>query len=275
MHARGLLIRSSGLVALSLSLFYGCGGLNEPDVAFDAGEGGPSICGDGKITSSEDCDGVSLNGATCASATGNSASKGVLGCNRSTCQFDVSMCIGGGGAGGRFGGTGGRFGGTGGRFGGTGGGFGGAGGRFGGAGGAFATGGRPTGGTAGRGGAAGAAGSPDDGGTGLSCTSDAGCPRNSSCCGTLTNGELTSTGCAQSCARSDLAVGCAKAADCGRNEVCCGTLNGGQTRYTSLTCAGTCGGRNEITLCTTNAECPQGSRCLASQLLPAEFRVCR
>jgi hypothetical protein len=195
----------------------------------------------------------------------NGASTGSLSC-KSNCKFDVSKCTGRSGAGGSGGtnGSGGRFGGAGGTIFGNGG--------------AFATGGRNNGGrggTAGRGGAAGTP-TPTDAGSGqTACTNNADCGRNRVCCGTMAGGQLTGIGCQQACTRGELTVECGKASDCGRNQVCCGTLNGNQTQYDSLACAATCGGRNEYTVCTTNAECAQGTTCRASTILPSEFKVCR
>ena len=50
-----------------------------------------SVCGDGLITGSEDCDGTYLGGYTCTSLN---YSGGVLGCDSTTCAFDTSSCTG-------------------------------------------------------------------------------------------------------------------------------------------------------------------------------------
>jgi hypothetical protein len=68
---------------------------------------GPS-CGDGVINQpSEQCDGMALGGATCATATGNPNSMGMLSCF-ANCTLDTGMCMvpvgGSGGAGGSCGG---------------------------------------------------------------------------------------------------------------------------------------------------------------------------
>ena len=68
---------------------------------------GPS-CGDGLINQpSEQCDGMDLGGATCASATGNPNSMGTITCF-ANCTLDTGMCMvpvgGSGGAGGSCGG---------------------------------------------------------------------------------------------------------------------------------------------------------------------------
>lgn len=258
MHARGLFIRGSGAVVLSLLAFYGCGGLNEANVYLDGSvlraDAGPNgICGDGKISGTEDCDGALFGGQTCKTVTMNPASLGSLGCT-SECKFDLSHCTGRSGTGGT-GGTDGS------------GGTSGAGG-ISGLGGVVGTGGR----TAGQGGTTGAAGSGNEA---VQCTSDSACPRNRVCCGTEANGQLTGFQCAASCGRNEVPAACGKAADCARGQVCCGTLTANQTQYTGLACAATCTGRNDITLCTANAECAQGTRCQVSQLLPSGFKVCR
>jgi hypothetical protein len=61
----------------------------------------PSVCGNGTIEGTEQCDGQNLNGQTCESLTWGSQT-GVLGCN-TACGFDYSGCVYGGGAGGGFG----------------------------------------------------------------------------------------------------------------------------------------------------------------------------
>ena len=53
------------------------------------------VCGDGVIEPGEDCDGVALGGATCASVTMGSQSNGSLKC-LATCMFDRSGCQGAG-----------------------------------------------------------------------------------------------------------------------------------------------------------------------------------
>lgn len=62
------------------------------------GEGGAN-CGNGAIDTGEDCDGTNLNNSTCQDLdyTG-----GTLACD-STCQFDLTMCTGGGGSAGTSG----------------------------------------------------------------------------------------------------------------------------------------------------------------------------
>jgi hypothetical protein len=250
MHARGLLIRGSGLVVLSLSVFYGCGGLNEADVTetTDGSALSSAGCGDGKITPPEECDGTHLGGATCKTATSNSTSTGVLGCT-SKCKFDTRNCSGTSGSGGGSG-TGGGFG--------NGGAFVGNGGRFGGGGGVVGNGGRMTGG--------GGGGAPN-----VACTSDASCGRNRVCCGT----QQGAFACQTACGRTDLPAGCGKSSDCANGQTCCGTLNGNQSAYTALACAATCGA-NDYVLCTSNRDCTtQGTTCQASRLLPTAFKVCR
>jgi hypothetical protein len=262
MHARGLLIRGSGLVVLSLSVFYGCGGLNEPDVTLGDAALREALCGNGNIDPHEDCDGAKLNSATCATATMRTGSTGPLGC-RSDCTYDKSRCSGEPGAGGRSG-TGGSLG-NGGRLGG--------GGRLG-NGGVLGNGGRI--GNAGRPGTAGNAGNGGNGTVDVQCTSDGDCTRNRVCCGTQAGGQLTAFLCQQSCGQNDVATPCSQPTDCPNGQTCCGTLNGGGNRYTGIACAATCGGA-DITLCSTNQDCAQaqGTRCQASQFLPSNFKVCR
>ncbi|HEX3598354.1 MAG TPA: hypothetical protein VHU80_24770, partial [Polyangiaceae bacterium] len=138
-----LLLRGSGLVAVAVGLFVGCGGRVEADYTSDAAADDTSAnCGNGRIEKGEECDGSHLGGANCASATMNSRSTGQLSCDKQ-CKLDTSSCSGNGnpGTGGGTGtgggnGTGGGFG-TGGRLG-TGGGLG-TGGRVGGSGGTSGT----------------------------------------------------------------------------------------------------------------------------------------
>jgi hypothetical protein len=63
---------------------------------------GPKGCGNGRLDSTEQCDGMLLNGQTCATM---GMGAGVLRCDIRTCTFDTSMCgqaaaMGAGGAGG-------------------------------------------------------------------------------------------------------------------------------------------------------------------------------
>ena len=62
-----------------------------------AGTNGASTCGNGMIEaiSGEQCDGIALNNATCASL---GLGMGLLSCNPQTCQYDTSMCMQGAGA---------------------------------------------------------------------------------------------------------------------------------------------------------------------------------
>lgn len=68
----------------------GAGG-QPPARAGNSGSAGSqrAYCGDGVVTYPEQCDGSDLNGETC-STLGEGA--GQLLCQRSICQFDVSMC---------------------------------------------------------------------------------------------------------------------------------------------------------------------------------------
>jgi hypothetical protein len=50
---------------------------------------GQAVCGDGQIQTTELCDRMNLNGATCASL---GYFGGVLLCNPTTCNFDTLMC---------------------------------------------------------------------------------------------------------------------------------------------------------------------------------------
>ena len=120
------------LVTLSVvvAAAAGCAGSDSPSgdqsaFSFDAaayrGSGGNNgmgaagrVCGNGVIEPGEDCDGVALGGATCASVTMGSQSNGSLKC-LATCMFDRSGCQGTGvamGAGGASSTGGGAGGGT-------------------------------------------------------------------------------------------------------------------------------------------------------------------
>jgi hypothetical protein len=74
----------------------------------DPGDGDPTggigMCGDGVIDIGEQCDGVELNGYTCADLGYTS---GDLACDPVTCTYDASMCVtdmdGGSGSGGTSG----------------------------------------------------------------------------------------------------------------------------------------------------------------------------
>lgn len=61
------------------------------DCTFDDSscEGSPPECGDGAIGGAEECDGDELDGATCASI---GFYAGVLGCDGTTCTYDISRC---------------------------------------------------------------------------------------------------------------------------------------------------------------------------------------
>ncbi|HVU02202.1 MAG TPA: hypothetical protein VHE30_10630 [Polyangiaceae bacterium] len=261
MYARASLIRGGGLCALTLSLFYGCGGLNEADYypstqALDGGvDASSGRCGDGKLDANEFCDGDELGGGTCESLTMITGSKGTVRCTR-TCRYDLTDCSGANGTGGA--GTGGN--GTGGN--GTGGNGNG-------------TGGRNTGGT-GTGGGPATGGGPN-GGVDVGCTSNSDCTGNQICCGERANGQLSSFSCRNRCGNNGFAVECAKASDCGNGQVCCGTLNANGNAYTGIACAATCAqnGQNERILCTRNSECTGGDTCQNSTLLTSDFKVCR
>lgn len=67
----------------------------------------PSVCGNGTIEGTEQCDGDNLGGQTCESVTWGSET-GLLRCN-SACGFDLTGCVYGGGTGGGIG-AGGAFG---------------------------------------------------------------------------------------------------------------------------------------------------------------------
>ena len=236
-----VLLRSTGLTALTLSLFFGCGGRVESEYdESDSGLHESPLCGNGKLDSGEQCDGKKLNGATCSSATMNARPNGTLSCTN-RCRFDTSKCTGSGN-----GGTGGGPG-TGGRGG---------------------TAGRPpgTGGFIGTGGSVGGAPS--------GCTSSADCRNGQVCCGTR-NGAQYTFACARNCGQNGTVAECSQASDCNRGQVCCGTTNQTGAAYSSIACARTCTGTGEYPLCASNAECRQGTTCRTSQILPPDFKVCR
>jgi hypothetical protein len=246
-----LLLRSSGLAAVTVALFIGCGGRIEADYASDAGsDAASSKCGNGRIDTGEDCDGTHLGGATCSSATMNSRPTGQLSCSKQ-CKLDTDGCTGSGGPG-TGGGTG-----TGGRSG-TGGGVG--------------IGGIGTGGGVGTGGAIGAGGRA--GGATTACTSTSDCSGRQVCCGTRANTAYTFA-CAATCARTDTTAECHVASECGNREVCCGTTNQTGTSYSSIACAATCTGNGERPLCATDNDCAAGTTCQTSRVLPSTFKVCR
>jgi hypothetical protein len=235
-----VLLRSTGLTALTLSLFFGCGGRIEAEYeASDSGLHESPLCGNGKLDSGEQCDGNKLNGATCGSVTMGSRPNGVLSCS-DRCRLDASKCTGSGN-----GGTGGGPNGTGGRP---------------------NNGGRPngTGGVLGTGGSVAASG----------CTASADCRNGQVCCGTR-NGAQYAFACARTCGQNSIEAECSQASDCNRGQVCCGTTNQMGTAYTSIACARTCTANGEYPLCASNAECGQGRTCQTSQILPPAFKVCR
>jgi cysteine-rich repeat protein len=85
-------------------------------------------CGNNKVEGSEQCDGTAFKtGDNCSKATMAMKSMGTLGCNKATCTYDTSRCMGASGAGGTsgMGGAGGAMGGAGGMAGMSGGGSGG------------------------------------------------------------------------------------------------------------------------------------------------------
>lgn len=236
-----VLLRSAGLAAVALSLFFGCGGRMEAEYEDDGGEVSP-LCGNGRLDPGEQCDGSKLNGATCGSATMNARPNGKLACTN-RCRLDTRGCTGsgvGGTGGGPANGTGGRGTGIGGRLG--------------------------TGGSIGTGGSVGGATS--------GCTSSADCRARQVCCGTRT-GTQYAFACAATCGQNGTVAECHQASECGRGEVCCGTTNQAGAAYTSMACARTCNGTGERPLCASNQECAQGTTCRASQLLPSDFKVCR
>jgi|SRR4051812_11051703 hypothetical protein len=49
------------------------------------------VCGNNKTEGMEQCDGTDLKGASCGSLTPGSS--GMLGCSKSTCRYDTTMCI--------------------------------------------------------------------------------------------------------------------------------------------------------------------------------------
>jgi hypothetical protein len=96
----------------ALAAAAGCAGSDSPGndesaFSFDAaaykGSGGNNgtagaaghVCGNGSVEPGEECDGVMLGGATCASVTMGSQSNGSLKC-LATCLFDRSGCQGSG-----------------------------------------------------------------------------------------------------------------------------------------------------------------------------------
>ena len=242
-----VLLRSAGLAAVTLSLFFGCGGRMEAEYEEVGDDGGPvsPLCGNGKLDPGEQCDGNKLNGATCGSATMNARPNGTLACS-SRCVLDTRGCTGSGTGtgGGPSNGTGGRGNGA-----------------------------RPgTGGGVGTGGGIGTGGSV--GGATSSCTSTADCRARQVCCGTRT-GMQYAFACAATCGQNGIVAECSQASECGRGQVCCGTTNQTGAAYTSIACARTCNGNGERPLCASNQECPQGTTCRASQILPSDFKVCR
>lgn len=85
------------IILLAAGVLIQCGGSGNKD----KNDGGDGTCGNGMAESSEVCDGTDLRGETCASATMNAMSTGVLACS-SSCTFDTSGCMSaaGGAAGG-------------------------------------------------------------------------------------------------------------------------------------------------------------------------------
>lgn len=127
-------LRRAALSVVIVGAAFGCAssaspnptndGLSEESFGGYGGNGGPGTagfgngpvtvppgCGNGLVDGAEACDGVILNGATCAAATMNAKPLGSVHCSQQ-CQLDVSGCSAngsgpnGGPATGGFGGTG-------------------------------------------------------------------------------------------------------------------------------------------------------------------------
>ena len=66
-----VLLRSAGMAAVAVSLFFGCGGRMEADYEDAGADGGPvsPLCGNDRVDPGEQCDGNKLNGATCGTVT--------------------------------------------------------------------------------------------------------------------------------------------------------------------------------------------------------------
>jgi|SRR3954465_15989662 hypothetical protein len=94
-----------GLALLGLLALAGCAkGASTLDDTVNGGAGtgtggtgatgtggtGPKLCGNNMIDAMEECDGMMLKGATCA--TMGMTGGGTLTCDPNTCRYQISMC---------------------------------------------------------------------------------------------------------------------------------------------------------------------------------------
>src|SRR5262249_51389831 len=96
--ARVVAVLFEVVAAAIVVLFVGCSSGEAPS-SKPQGQMENSLCGNGLIDFGEPCDGMQLNGATCATVTGGAFPVGTLKCSP-MCGFDMSGCTeapGGGG----------------------------------------------------------------------------------------------------------------------------------------------------------------------------------